>query len=373
MDAPIQNWRAALERWHAAGLIDTETAAKIVAFEAEPTATKRLEWPVLVALAFGGIALGAGLLLLIAAHWDSFGITARCTAAISMAVVLHGAGIFTGDAPRFRAMFHLLGSIAFGAAIFLLDEIFHQKSGWQHETTLWAAGTAAAWWLLRDTGQLALLAVLAPVAAGGEYIEYFGRRAQWGEKWIAMWIAMIALDYLAAKLPGVSSPARNALVWAGGIALLPAMAMTGFSIGLGEAPPAGHLIAALLPAVALAWLLRRTDAWINLLFLLLTLAISVVRSGAKTADVPILLYLLYAVGAAGLVWWGVRENHRVRVNFGVAGFALTVVCFYISNIFDKFGRAESLIGFGVFLLAGGWVLERARRRLVANLVRLESE
>ena len=377
MDASKQNWQATLQRWQAARLIDSETAAKIVAFEAQPPDTERLQWPLLIALAFGGIALGAGILLLIAAHWDSLGTAARSTAVISMVIVLHGAGIATRDSPRFRGLFHVLGSVAFGAAIFLLNEIFHRNSAWQHEMSLWAATTAVAWWLLRDTGQIALLALLAPVAVGGEYIEYFANRSQWGDKWMAVWIAMIALDYLGATLPGAglqneklpeaSSPARAALVWMGGIALLPALAMAGFSVGLRETPPLEHLVAALLIATVLALLLRRKDSWINLLLLTLTLAISVARSGTNTADVPILLYLLYVVGAAGLVWWGVRENHRERVNFGVAGFALTVLCFYISNIFDKFGRAESLIGFGVFLLGGGWVLERVRRRLVANL------
>jgi uncharacterized membrane protein len=34
---------------------------------------------------------------------------------------------------------------------------------------------------------------------------------------------------------------------------------------------------------------------------------------------------------------------------------------------DKMGRSVSLIGLGVLLLLGGWLLERTRRRLVQQV------
>jgi uncharacterized membrane protein len=61
------------------------------------------------------------------------------------------------------------------------------------------------------------------------------------------------------------------------------------------------------------------------------------------------------------------ERRRERINLGVAGFALTVVIFYFSNVMDKLGRSMSLIGLGVLFLFGGWGLERARRQLVARI------
>jgi hypothetical protein len=47
-------------------------------------------------------------------------------------------------------------------------------------------------------------------------------------------------------------------------------------------------------------------------------------------------------------------------------FAATVLTFYSSQVMDKLGRSASLIGLGVLFLAGGWMLERARRRLVVR-------
>jgi hypothetical protein len=78
-------------------------------------------------------------------------------------------------------------------------------------------------------------------------------------------------------------------------------------------------------------------------------------------------YLWAAIGAAGLIAWGIAELRRERINLGVAAFAITVLFFYFSSVMDKLGRAESLVGIGVLFLFGGWGLERLRRLLVARV------
>jgi len=50
----------------------------------------------------------------------------------------------------------------------------------------------------------------------------------------------------------------------------------------------------------------------------------------------------------------------------MAGFAITILVFYFSTFMDKLGRSASLIGLGLLFLAGGWALEKLRRRLVAR-------
>jgi hypothetical protein len=73
------------------------------------------------------------------------------------------------------------------------------------------------------------------------------------------------------------------------------------------------------------------------------------------------------VFAVSLHWWGARLGSRLLVNFGIAGFAITVGWFYFSDILDKFGRSLGLIGLGVLFLAGGWALEKLRRKIVAGI------
>jgi uncharacterized membrane protein len=68
-----------------------------------------------------------------------------------------------------------------------------------------------------------------------------------------------------------------------------------------------------------------------------------------------------------MIAWGMYEARRERINLGILGFGLTVICFYFSNVMDKLGRSASLMGLGLLFLVLGWVLERTRRRLVAKV------
>jgi uncharacterized membrane protein len=63
----------------------------------------------------------------------------------------------------------------------------------------------------------------------------------------------------------------------------------------------------------------------------------------------------------------VHHASRALVNLGIVGFAITVGWFYFSDIFDKVGRSLGLIGLGILFLAGGWALEKMRRRLMAGM------
>jgi hypothetical protein len=76
---------------------------------------------------------------------------------------------------------------------------------------------------------------------------------------------------------------------------------------------------------------------------------------------------LVAALAVFIIWWGVRQASRALVNLGIVGFAVTVIWFYFSDLFDKMGRSLGLIGLGILFLAGGWALEKTRRNLVAGM------
>ena len=60
----------------------------------------------------------------------------------------------------------------------------------------------------------------------------------------------------------------------------------------------------------------------------------------------LLAYALVAAFSIFVIAWGVRQFSRALVNLGIVGFAIAVVWFYFSNIFDKVGRSLGLIGNG---------------------------
>lgn len=368
----MEHWRKTLERWTAAGLIDADAAERIAAFETALTPAAKMEWPVLAALIFGGIALGAGILLLVASQWNGFSPTERFAVVLAMVTVLHLGGIFASDSPGFRSAFHALGTVACGAGIFLAFDIFNIPS-WNHGVTLWALGAAVAWWLLRDTPQTILLACLAPAAFSVEAADFFLHPANvansWEVRWYAVSMTMFSLVYISAVLPSRVSHARRALVWIGSLLLLPAalsMATMGVDV------PTLLLLLGAAASLGLAWMLRSADSWVNLLFVCwcITAAVFPHKTGFLTSGDP-LVFLLYAFAAAGIVWWGIRETRPERINLGIAGFAITVICFYLSSVFDKGARSGGLIGLGVLLLAGGWCLERARQHFLSQMPKPE--
>jgi uncharacterized membrane protein len=93
----------------------------------------------------------------------------------------------------------------------------------------------------------------------------------------------------------------------------------------------------------------------------------VTQIGPQTDAGDLAMYALLAIGASGIVLWGVKDQQRLAINVGVLGFALAVLAFYFSSVFDRLGRAVGLIGIGVLFLGGGWLLERARRRLIGRM------
>jgi uncharacterized membrane protein len=81
--------------------------------------------------------------------------------------------------------------------------------------------------------------------------------------------------------------------------------------------------------------------------------------------------ILEAGAAIFVIWWGVRQASKWLVNIGIVGFALTVIWFYFSDIFDKLDRSLGLIGLGILFLAGGWILEKTRRNLIGGMKKPE--
>ena len=349
-------WQDLLARWLGAGLIDPATADRIRAFEAERVTTSRLEWPIILALVLGGIAIGAGLLLFVAANWDRISPGTRFVLVLFLVAVFHLAGAMSArDSRAFQSALHGIGTVALGAAIAFTGQIFHLPVDWPMGTLLWAFGAFSAWLLLRDTVQFTMVAVLVPFYLAAQFLH------RWPRAWSSIFdgLLLLSLCYLGAVSTQQQSGPRLALMWIGGILLLPLTIAATFAPRFGGYGP--EMLALVLP-LGLAIFLRRKEAWV---FGLFALWILVFRELAVSHS--FLLHLWSGVGSIGLVAWGWRDGRKERINLGVAGFALSVIFFYVSNVLDKLGRSASLITLGVILLAGGWALERLRRRLVASV------
>ena len=380
----LQVLEDAVQRWTRAGLLDGPTADRIRHFEAEREQPEGLRWQVLLALIFGAILLAAGIALFVAAHWDRLSPLTRFLVVMGTLIAIHGAAVAVGERfERLAIALHGVGTVAAGAAVALVGQIFNFQEHWPAGILLWALCALAGWALLGDQVQQMIALLLLPSWIVCEWIARTdGYRGS--ELFSIRMISVIAAVYLTAFLGSQRKLVGGILFAAGAIVL------TVIVVGLLDfytwrqwattpALPA-HLTvfgwSVIAATVLLAWRLKREAVVPALAVLLVALVLPhcyrVVESpwlvqDFATTKPTLIAYVVVAALACFLAWWGIRERSRALINYGIVGFALTVLWFYFSNVMDKLDRAFSLIVLGVLFLGGGWLLEKLRRRLVRQV------
>lgn len=431
-----ERWQRFLDTWQKAGLIDDVTAERIHAFESARQRPRTTPWAALVALLFGALSLGAGVLLFVAAHWDALSPLARFALVLLMVAGLHGTAAAAHRLALFSSALHTAGSVSLGAGIYLSAQIFHLHERWPSGVGLWALGAVVGWWLLRHTPQALLAALLVPAWLVSERVAAVPRGDS--DIVVAQGLMLLSVVYLFARAPRLrdrdqadpdvpGGATKRGLAVLGAVALFPSIlylfsCLDGFRrwTAYWEAPRSetvefvAHALAFTLP-VGLGVVLRKREAWRFLVVVAWVAVLSLLDMGQSHQYLAALLWSFMA--ALGLTLWGVFDRYRYLVmvgllgaivaqtavlmwasdqeeiwvygvcvlqaavvvaggmrfsskdaiNTGVVVFGLTIAFFYFSTVMDKLGRSLSLIGLGVLLLGGGFLLERTRRRLLAAL------
>jgi uncharacterized membrane protein len=389
-----------LKRWQSAGVLNNETADRIRDFESGQRLAKGsnpdnkipiavAHWQSTTALILGAILLACGVALFVSAHWNDLAPGARLALVLAMVSVFHLAGGFTHD--RFHGCstaLHAVGTLSVGPAIALIGQIFNLESHWPAAILLWAIAAIAGWILLRDQAQqtLALLLIPAWIASELAYSAdtFIGHDIYLG-RMLFTW-AVLYLTFFAAShrkvVQGILFPVASIAAVVATVLMLSAWrsysssqiflpfstrfwAWTAIAaIPLLIAAFHGHkglipIVAAVAYGILLPWCYDTTVE--NYVF----------RSHTQTfvhTEPNFLAPVLAAAFAVFLCAWGVRIASRALVNFGIVAFAIAVVWFYFSShIFTALGRSLGLIGLGILFLAGGWLLEKTRRRLLAHI------
>jgi uncharacterized membrane protein len=374
---------AELSRWLDARLIDPLTAERIRTFEQTRGRDTSRNWPMLIALSFGALMLAAGILLFIAAHWDNMSPWSRFALVMSVLAAMHLVGAVTSErAPHLSVAMHAIGTIACGGGIFLTGQIFNLQEHWPTGVLLWALAAWIAWALLRHWTQAALAAIFTPAWLCSEWVEAM-RNSDAGFHVYIEGILLLATVYLAARSAEQDTSFRRALNWIGGLAFIPAYLVLAFE---GRWWASEHLsrdllvigwIVAILGPLVVAFLLRGVDSWPSMVAAVWIVIFGYLPFHFDHTNVPLSVYALRtlgpylwgALGSVGLIAWGVRDRMKNRINFGMAMFVVTLICFYFSDLLDKFGRSVSLISFGVLFLVIAYFLEKARKRLIAQIAK----
>jgi uncharacterized membrane protein len=378
-----------IARWQSAGLLPAETAEAIRAYELAHAKPGSRQWQVLLALILGAILLGAGVLLFVAAHWDSVGPTARLCLVLSMLVFFHGIGLLTRERfDGFATAMHAVGTISAGAAIALVGQIFNMQEHWPAAVLLWALCAAAGWWLLRDAFQQTLSLLLVPAWIVCEWHERT-HLFSGSEVYLARICLVIGTVYLTAFLHERKRAvfgilfAAGTLITAIGISTLSSGWLSYFNSGRGFIPLHDRVLAfVIIGGTIAAGASKRIQ---NIIPAAVAVFVGFALPWLRTkmthdqfgqhwtnSEPSLLAYAMVGGFFIFLTAWGVRNMSRALVNAAIAGFAITVAWFYFSSIMDKLNRSLGLIVLGIVFLAGGWLLEVTRRRLVSGMARGEA-
>jgi uncharacterized membrane protein len=377
-----------LNRWQTAGVLDAETAGRIRTWETDQKQPSGLRWQGMVALILGALLLASGVALFVSAHWDELGPAARFAVVIAMVTVFHGAAAYTRDTYRgLSTALHAVGTASTGAAIALVGQIFNIQEHWPAAILLWALAALAGWILLRDQAQQTLTLLLFPAWLFSEF-EYATQHNIGQNVYLGRFLFVWAVLYLTVFLGSRRTAVQGILFAVGAIAAAVGAALSLESWRSWIDQPFvplhlrvwGWIVIAAVPLFFSFFRMGRSTVPV-----IAAIAFSIVlpwcnhtwvmhyqyangRPGSYTQNEPnIFAYALVAGFAVFLIWWGVRQASKALVNLGIVAFAITIVWFYFSNIFDKVGRSLGLIGIGILFLAGGWVLEKTRRRLIAHI------
>jgi uncharacterized membrane protein len=391
-----------LKRWQSAGVLDPEAASRIRVWEstqastADPAAmdarkeakAEGMAWQGRVALILGGILLASGVILFVSAHWDQLGRNMRYLLVMAMVTVFHLGGAVTRQ--KFKALsttLHAVGTILTGGAIALVGQIFNIQEHWPAAVLMWAIAALLGWILLRDQAQQTLTLLLFPAWLMCEWSNaaenHIGQ-----ESYIGRMLFVWAVLYLTSFIGTERRVVRGILFAVSAIAAVTSIffLLEGWHswYGMQPYPPFhtrfwGWVDIAAIPILFSMFPLRK-----SLIPVLAAIAFVIalpwcnrllvehfdngnIHSSWSHTEPNLAAHALVAAFCVFLIWWGVREASRGLVNLGTVFFGAAVTWFYFSDLFDKMGRSLGLIGLGVLFLAGGWVLEKTRRGLLAHM------
>ncbi len=152
-----------LRRWSASASSTTETAERIRAYEQTREQPAGLRWQVCWRWPSAEFCWLPASSCLSPREWDQLSPWSRFFLVLGMVVVIHGAAILVREPfEKLAITLHGVGTMAAGAAIFLVGQIFNLQEHWPAGVLLWSLCAIAGWVLLADQVQQTIAMLLIP-------------------------------------------------------------------------------------------------------------------------------------------------------------------------------------------------------------------
>jgi uncharacterized membrane protein len=173
MSKHLQWLKEQVAQWRAEGLIEEALAQRILA--RYPDAAER-NWSRIVFSAIGAVLVGLGVILFFAYNWQELPKAAKLALAIGALAVAHGSAMVLArrvDASRGLVEgLHVLGTMLFGAGIWLVAQIYHIDEHYPNAFLVWSLGALALAWAMPSSVQALLALFLVTLWAGVELFDF---------------------------------------------------------------------------------------------------------------------------------------------------------------------------------------------------------
>jgi uncharacterized membrane protein len=353
----------------------------------------------------GAALVAAGIALLISANWEAIPRLVKVAGVIALLVGAHAVGLWltARNYPRFASAAHVVGSVLFLLAIALIGQVYNISSRVPNAFFLWAVGIAVLPWLLQSRAQYVLWMVAVSVWLAAEagtpgsplYLRSFDGAATlfgvFGLLWLAVGLAqrLLPMHRATAQFAADGERAATALMNIGLLALV--AGLHGFSRNTAQLPMAWWVTGAAALIVALACLFKDAQlspatkrvwsvAWLAaaLCVLLATVPFEWRHMGLEhrtwlAKDRYAWLAALVLLGfCIAQIQAGLARGSAALINLGVAFVALNIAVIYLRLFGSMMQTGLMFVFTGIALVALAWALERARRKLMAQLASTEA-
>ena len=389
--------RREVEAWEEDGTISSEQARAILSrypAEASLGAIRRRNSLVVGVSILGSVLVGLGIIAFFAANWDEISKGVRLGVLIAGVLLAYGAGFLLWQRFAYTALgvaLVLLGCIIYGAGVHLIGQIYHIPVDHPDLIAFWFLGVLPLAYVTRSRPitALAIVLFLAAVAFRLKYWEEFVGDTETVAifaLYVSLGLAIYSLGRAKEQLPeweqiGTVFRAMGLVVAMGALYVLTFHdvqedngRLEGLALRYWSLAYASAVCAILLTGWA-AWSSWRRSGTsiINLVeaaaFVLLLAAghLVVHIPAADHVIYTIVFNVLFALSALGLMISGYMLESEGRVNFALALIALYLVSRYFEFSLQLLDTSMVFVGAGVVLLAGGFLLERGRRKMLAGM------
>jgi len=237
--------QAEVERWRQERLVGARHAAAILRRYGLPTEALEQRWrlgrTVSILAILGAILVGVGIILLIASNRQEFDISRGAKVALIMgsAVLLYVVGYvlkYELPFPRVGGAIIFLGAVFYGAAVFLMGQVYNVQANDPRLLLYWFIGVIPLAYVTRSSAVLALSLLVASAGLGmraATWLEHTHPGELAAIRTISLYVILGVLFYFLAPLHERFEPLRGLhrpLLLAGLMAVMVGLYLLGFRV-----------------------------------------------------------------------------------------------------------------------------------------------